>query len=139
MSQTSPSDDEQMLDLVNQIAAAKAQWREWIEMIDAEMLDLFSAREKTEIPTGNPGEKFYLGRDKKYRRRKDHKTIMDAIAVAILSGGEQYHKMQTTDLLASNAWKPGACLKMLGQEAFNELFEVIVIESVKIKKTRSEQ
>jgi hypothetical protein len=139
MNQTSPSDDEQMLDLINQIASAKAQWLDWIEMIDAEMLDLFSAREKTEIPTGRPGEKFYLGRNKRYRRRVDHKMIMDAIAVAILSSGEEHHKMQTTDLLASDAWKPGACLKMLGQEAFNELFEVIVIESVKIKKTRSEQ
>jgi hypothetical protein len=129
-----PGDDDKLFELMDLFAALKTQWRELVMGIEQELVELFNERgSDLELLDGS---KFYLGRDKRYKRRQPHDQVMRAIEYAILEGDNQLER--THHFLASDAWKPGACLKLLGKEKFDELFTTTVSEHVKVKKTRIE-
>jgi hypothetical protein len=133
LTQTSPSDDEEMLLLLNHIDAAKKLWAVIIDMINDESLRMMQERDgDLEIE----GMRWYVGRTKSYKRRRPNDDIMTAISFALLRADD--HKTKTSHYLSSAAWKAGECKKLLGNELFDKLFETRVSEHVQVLQRKDD-
>lgn len=117
---------EQVLAVSDRIDAATQRLREVKEMIKDAMKDFINANGEIEIDT----VRWYVGVEK-IKKCKDNARTIEIAYEAVGGDADRF-----SELLGANAFKPGACSKVMTDEQFAECFEVVVRQDLKTGKPK---
>lgn len=117
---------EEVLAVMNDVERFQIKAREIKGQLDAALIAYID--EHGEIELGD--KRWYVGNETDYKQRTDIETTVSAILE--VTGGDL---SAFCSLLASDALKPGACKKALG-DRFGELFEAVKKPDLKTGKPK---
>lgn len=117
---------EQLLTVRDRIDAAMQRLREVKQMGDEAAIAWINANGDIEVGT----VRYYVGVTKT-KKCKDTAATVEAAYEAVEGDAGRF-----AELLSSNAFKPGACAKVMSEEVFAEHFEVIEQQDLKTGKPK---
>jgi hypothetical protein len=125
-------DGDKMLAIWDTIAAIAARVREWKAQAEATfiatLIDHGNDQYPAEFVVGDV--RYYVGTDKRTKPR-DKVRVLEAILDK--TAGDM---KLAVEMLASDAFKPGAVRDLLGDESFDTLFETTTVDDLKTGKPR---
>jgi hypothetical protein len=110
-----------LLDVRSGIKALQAKLKEFSQEVEEALIEHISAHGDIDI---GDGKRLYVGTERGYKCRDNAATF---VAILGATGGDE---ALMAEALASGAWKPGACRKLLGSTFANH-FEETVAQDLK--------
>jgi hypothetical protein len=112
---------EGLLDVRSGIKSLQERLRGLSAEVEAALVDNIEAHGDIDI---GEGKRLYVGWDRSYKCRSVERTF-EAVFESV--GGDQ---QRMCEHLSTNAWKPGACRKTLG-DRFDDVFESVEAKDVR--------
>lgn len=112
---------EALLDIRSALSEMAQKIREFRAEVDEALVEHINLHGDVDL---GDGKRLYVGTDRGYKCRDQRATF---VAVLEATGGDEALMVEA---LASGAWKPGACKRLLG-DRFGDLFEETVAMDVK--------
>jgi hypothetical protein len=115
-----------LLDVRSGIKAMQAKLKEFAAEVEEALIENIGLYGDVDI---GDGKRLYVGTERGYRCRDNAATF---VAILGATGGDE---ALMAEALASGAWKPGACRKLLG-DTFGDHFEETVAQDLKTGSAR---